>query len=84
MLLPALAGSTGFDVVTGVSMRHQRFVCTVAVGTAITRCPPHGPVLALLAHTVLTSDMGNVWRRSAGWDRGAVPELVESGELSGR
>jgi phosphomannomutase len=24
------------------------------VGTAITRCPPHGPVLALLVHTVLT------------------------------
>src|ERR1019366_9675303 len=28
----------------------------VAVGTAVTRCPPRGPVLALLAHTVLTSD----------------------------
>src|SRR5437868_15273708 len=30
----------------------------VAVGTAVTRCPPHRPVLALLTHTVLTSDMG--------------------------
>src|SRR5712691_11637609 len=30
----------------------------VAVGTAVARCPPHRPVLALLAHTVLTSDSG--------------------------
>src|ERR1700730_145455 len=30
----------------------------VAVGTAVARCPPHRPVLALLTHTVLTSDMG--------------------------
>ena len=29
----------------------------VAVGTAVTRCPPHGPVLALLTHTVPTSDV---------------------------
>jgi len=29
----------------------------VAVGTAVTRCPPHRPVLALLTHTVPTSDM---------------------------
>jgi hypothetical protein len=28
----------------------------VAVGTEVTRCPPRGPVLALLAHTVLTLD----------------------------
>jgi hypothetical protein len=34
----------------------------VAVGTTVTRCPPHSPVLAQLAHTVLTLD---VWRRSA-------------------
>ena len=34
----------------------------VAVGTAVARCPPHRPVLALLAHTVPTLD---VWRRSA-------------------
>ena len=34
---------------------------SVAVGTAVARCPPHGPVLAQLAHTVLTLD---VWRRS--------------------
>ena len=27
----------------------------VAVGTAVTRCPPHRPVLALLTHTVPTS-----------------------------
>jgi hypothetical protein len=30
----------------------------VTVGTAVTRCPPHGPVLALLTHTVLTLDQG--------------------------
>ena len=30
----------------------------VAVGTAITRRPPHRPVLALLTHTVPTSDVG--------------------------
>ena len=29
----------------------------VAVGTAITNRPPHGPVLAALPHTVLTSDV---------------------------
>jgi hypothetical protein len=29
---------------------------SVAVGTAVTRCPPHRPVRALLTHTVLTSD----------------------------
>src|SRR5215831_14261898 len=32
-------------------------VRAVAVGTAISRCPPHGPVRALLVHTVLTSDV---------------------------
>jgi len=37
----------------------------VAVGTAVTRCPPRGPVLALLAHTVLTSDRVNAWRQGA-------------------
>jgi hypothetical protein len=31
---------------------------SVAVGTAVTRCPPHRPVRALLTHTVLTSDRG--------------------------
>src|SRR5947199_9623745 len=30
----------------------------VAVGTAVARCPPHSPVLALLTHTVLTLDLG--------------------------
>ena len=30
----------------------------VAAGTAVTRCPPHRPVLALLTHTVPTSDVG--------------------------
>src|SRR5437867_3900356 len=30
----------------------------VAVGTAVACCPPHRPVLALLTHTVLTSDVG--------------------------
>ena len=32
----------------------------VAVGTAVTRCPPHRPVRALLTHTVLTSDRGMI------------------------
>src|SRR6266849_3345973 len=30
----------------------------VAVGTAVTRCPPHSPVLALLTHTVPTLEIG--------------------------
>jgi hypothetical protein len=30
----------------------------VAVGTAVARCPPHRPVLALLTHTVPASDIG--------------------------
>jgi hypothetical protein len=30
----------------------------VAVGTSVARCPPHRPVLALLTHTVPTSDVG--------------------------
>ena len=30
----------------------------VAVGMRVTPHPPHGPVLALLTHTVLTSDVG--------------------------
>src|SRR6266403_5141672 len=34
---------------------------SVAVGTAVTRCPPHRPVLAQLTHTVLTLDD---WRRN--------------------
>ena len=29
----------------------------VAVGTAVARCPPHRPVLALLTHTVPTLDV---------------------------
>src|ERR1017187_7399176 len=29
----------------------------VAVGTAVSRCPPHRPVLAALPHTVLTLDL---------------------------
>ena len=32
----------------------------VAVGTAVTHCPPHRPVLALLTHTVPTLDMFGV------------------------
>ena len=35
----------------------RRVSALVAVGTAVTRCPPHSPVLALLTHTVPTSDM---------------------------
>src|SRR5580700_4416753 len=43
---------------------------TVAVGTAVARCPPHRPVLAALPHTVLTSDMppSGGWRGSARLD----------------
>src|SRR5215472_438648 len=41
---------------------------SVAVGTTIARRPPRGPVLALLTHTVLTSE---AWRRSAPWGTGA-------------
>src|SRR5712671_6466076 len=39
-----------------VACRGQN-VSTVAVGTAVTRCPPHRPVLAALPHTVLTLDV---------------------------
>src|SRR5437588_6039465 len=39
----------------------------VAVGTPVTRRPPHGSVRAELLHMALTSDG---WRRSAGWDGG--------------
>jgi hypothetical protein len=49
----------------------------VAVGTVVTHCPPHGPVLARLTHTVLTLD---VWRRNAHWDRGAECGLPVSGQ----
>ena len=48
----------------------------VAVGTAVTRCPPHGPVRAELPHTVLTSD---TWRRSEHRDRD-----VKSGSRAAR
>src|SRR5215470_13855994 len=37
-----------------LSARLQAIGGTVAVGTAIARCPPHRPVRAQLAHTVLT------------------------------
>jgi len=37
----------------------------VAVGTPVTRRPPHRSVRAELLHTAPTSD---AWRRSAGWD----------------
>src|SRR5437016_6146009 len=49
----------------------------VAVGTAVTRCPPHRPVLALLVHTVPTLD---VWRRSARWDKDVRFGRKESGQ----
>src|SRR6266852_1358367 len=49
----------------------------VAVGTAVTRCPPHRPVLALLVHTVPTLD---VWRRSARWDMDVRYGLQEAGQ----
>src|ERR1035438_4475497 len=37
----------------------------VAVGMPVTRHPPHRPVLALLTHTVLTSDIGRQTAHSA-------------------
>jgi hypothetical protein len=51
---------------------------TLAVGTAVTRCPPHRPVLALLTHTVPTLD---VWRQNAHWDKGAGYGPPVSGQL---
>jgi hypothetical protein len=49
---------------------------SVAVGMPIARHPPHRPVLARLAHTVLTFD---VWRRSLQWGTGAGHGLLEAG-----
>jgi hypothetical protein len=40
---------------------------TLAVGTAVTRCPPHRPVLALLTHTVPTLENRHaraIWSRT--------------------
>ena len=48
---------------------------SVAVGTAVTRCPPRRPVLALLAHTVPTSDRVNTWRQSARSKRSCSPSF---------
>src|ERR1017187_8368909 len=42
----------------------------VAVGMPVTRHPPHRPVLALLTHTVLTSD---IWRQTAHSATGVEP-----------
>ena len=56
-----------------------RLSLSVAVGTAVARCPPHRPVLALLAHTVPTW-IWDVWRRSARWDRGAGSGPVVAGQ----
>jgi hypothetical protein len=39
---------------------------TLAVRTAVARCPPHRPVLARLTHTVPTLD---AWRQSVRWDK---------------
>jgi hypothetical protein len=47
----------------------------VAVGTSVTRRPPHRSVLAELLHTAPTAD---VWRRSAGWDAGEGSSRSES------
>jgi hypothetical protein len=48
--------SSGLDIPSQQAPR--RVWALVAVGTAVSRCPPHRPVLALLTHTVLTSDVG--------------------------
>src|ERR1019366_5316219 len=45
----------------------------------VTRHPPHRPVLALLTHTVLTSD---IWRQTAHSATGVEPRPGESGTKS--
>src|SRR5260370_28384346 len=51
----------------GVSLYQPLSLNTVAVGMAVTGHPPHRPVLAVLPHTVLTSDVPpqGGWRRNA-------------------
>src|SRR5215831_2063686 len=56
--LRAFGHDRGVPALSRGSMRFPAPPCEVAVGTEITRCPPHRPVLALLTHTVLTSDVG--------------------------
>src|SRR5436853_5575626 len=43
----------------------ENFHTSVAVGTSVTRRPPHRSVRAEFPHTAPTSD---TWRRSARWD----------------
>ena len=54
----------------------------VAVGTAVTRCPPHRPVLALLTHTVPPLDMFGVEAHTGIWvqDTDLRYEDAESGQ----
>jgi hypothetical protein len=51
-------GRNRFAHWAGAPIDWDVFPASVAVGTAVTRCPPHRPVLALLTHTVPTSDRG--------------------------
>src|SRR5713226_8977476 len=74
--LPRLTG--GSASTTSLSRPAQASLALrVAVGTAVTRCPPHRPVLALLVHTVPTLD---VWRRSARWDKDVRYGFQEAGQ----
>src|SRR6202142_3099180 len=59
----------GSAALTNRSIRHIARGA-VAVGTAVTRRPPHRPVLAVLPHTVLTLDMPpeGDWRGNAHLD----------------
>jgi hypothetical protein len=61
MLFPESTGNSGFDVVSGVSMRHQRFVCTRLSSPYLT-CFPR-----LLTRTFTTTafDRSSFWRFEA-------------------
>jgi hypothetical protein len=48
----------------------------VAVGTAVSRCPPHRPVLAQLTHTVLTLDAIR-YRKSAFYTLAWLLKFIE-------
>jgi hypothetical protein len=57
----ALVGSLGLDETHSLQKSGSRGTAQtreVAVGMPVSRHPPHGPVLALLTHTVLTLDQG--------------------------
>src|SRR6516162_137374 len=51
--------------------RRSRKSRAVAVGTTISRCPPHRPVLALISAHGSYLGCGDFWRRNVHRDRGA-------------